>query len=139
MRQVSRSSKRSASLMKELPRKARLDWSSRPHVIRSDRQASSLRPTCCRRNSLTDKVMPTCVVAPDGEGSMKNPEPAPCHKRPQGPRSTVILSWVGCSARRSDACGYGKTEALASRLRHHRQRECCVTQRHFPRRVGAFC
>src|SRR4029450_5682467 len=56
MRQVNRSSKRNESSTMGLPRKARLDCNSSPHLIRSDRQASSLHPTCCRGNSLTDKV-----------------------------------------------------------------------------------
>ncbi len=142
MRQVNRSSKRSASSTKELSRKARLDCSSRPHLIRSDRQASSLLPTCCRRNSLTDKVTPTYVVAPKGEGRMKNPEPALCRKLPRL-RSTVRYLGVPTEQllieNRLCACGYDRSKALDARFRGHRERECRIAQRHVVTSADGFC
>lgn len=128
MRQVNRLSKRSASSTKEPPRNTPLDCSSRPHVIRSDRQASSLHPTCCRGSSLIDKVTPTCAIAPYGKGAKENPEPALWHKRPRGSAVSSLSRGV-CDARRTETMRCSCVNGVLEGLKGHRQHECRIGQR----------
>jgi hypothetical protein len=72
---------------------------------------------------------------------MKNPEPRALHKRPPRRGSTVaILACLLSNIDRKQTVylRIGEPEALDSRFRDHRERECRIAQRHVVTREG-FC